>query len=236
MARSAVVFVFPPFQNAALLQQALTHSSFANEQPNAEHNERLEFLGDAILNFLSGDYLYQRYPNRPEGDLSQIREALVDEAQLCYFAKKVGIGPKLRLGKGALQKQGRSSPRLLCSAFEALVGAYFLDGGKTIPSVQQYVLPMFDSVIEQVTKAEIKNEKSRLQEWAQRRFGEPPEYMTISSSGPDHNREFLVDVSIDNRSYGQGCGHSKKDAQKAAARAALKAIETVASSHSKAQE
>lgn len=218
------VFYLPPFKNNALWQQAMTHSSFTNEQPNAHHNERLEFLGDAILNFLSGEYLYTRYPDRPEGDLSQIREALVEESQLCHFADELGIGQHLRLGKGALQNQGRNSARLLCSAFEALIGAYFLDGQRDINVVRSYVWPMFDSVIKVATASDIKNEKSRLQEWSQKRFGEPPEYVTVSSIGPDHNREFLVEVNINERTYGKGHGRSKKEAQKAAARAALDLI------------
>lgn len=218
-------FALPSFKDPALWQQAMTHSSFTNEQPNTQHNERLEFLGDAILNFLSGDYLYTHYPNRPEGDLSQMREALVDEAQLCHFAQKLDLGQHLRLGKGALQNQGRNSARLLCSAFEAMVGAYFLDSGKDANIVRSYVWVLFDSVIETVTANDIKNEKSRLQEWSQKRFGETPEYVTVSSTGPDHNREFLVAVIIGERTYGQGHGRSKKDAQKSAARAALEAIE-----------
>ena len=110
-------FYLPSFTNNALWQQAMTHSSFTNEQPTALHNKRLEFLGDAILNFLSGEYLYTRYPERPEGDLSQLRETLVDESQLCHFATELSISQHLRLGKGALQNQGRNSARLLCSAF-----------------------------------------------------------------------------------------------------------------------
>ena len=217
-------FALPSFKDSALWQQAMTHSSFTNEQPDTQHNERLEFLGDAILNFLSGEYLYTRYPNRPEGDLSQIRETLVDESQLCHFANELGIGSHLRLGKGALQNKGRHSTRLLCSAFEALVGAYFLDSERDIKSVRSYVWPLFDSVIETVTANNIKNEKSRLQEWAQKRFGEPPDYVMVSSNGPDHNREFLVAVHINSQTYGQGHGRSKKEAQKAAARAALALI------------
>ncbi len=218
------VFYLPVFKDNALWQQAMTHRSFTNEQLNAHHNERLEFLGDAILNFLSGEYLYMRYPDRPEGDLSQIREALVEESQLCHFADKLGIGQHLRLGKGALQNRGQNSARLLCSAFEALVGAYFLDSKQDVNVVRRYVWPMFESVIDSATANNIKNEKSRLQEWAQKRFRELPEYVTVSSSGPDHKQEFLVEVNINNRTYGQGYGNSKREAQKAAARAALELI------------
>ena len=218
------VFYLPSFKDNALWQQAVTHSSFTNEQPNTHHNERLEFLGDAILNFLSGEYLYTRYPDRSEGDLSQMREALVEESQLCHFADELGIGQHLRLGKGALQNQGRNSARLLCSVFEALVGAYFLDSDRDMTTVRSYVWPMFDSVIDSATKNNIKNDKSRLQEWSQKRFGETPEYVTVRRSGPDHDLEFWVEVNISGRTYGQGYGGSKKEAQKAAARAALEFV------------
>ena len=217
-------FSLPTFRDDALWQQAMTHRSFTNEQPDAPHNERLEFLGDAILNFLSGEYLYANYPNRPEGDLSQMREALVDESQLCHFANSLNLGQHLQLGRGASQNEGYNNSRLLCSAFEALVGAYFLDSDRSINPVRNYVWPFFDSAIANLTHHPIKNEKSRLQEWTQKRFGHPPEYVTLSTSGPDHNRAFLVEVRINNRACGKGRGHSKKAAQKAAARTALRSI------------
>ena len=222
------VFSRPSFQNDSLWQQAITHRSFTNEQPAAQHNERLEFLGDAILNFLSGDYLYQRFPNRPEGTLSQTREFLVDESQLCHFAMQIGLGEDLRLGNGMEQSGGRGNSRLLCSAFEAVVGAYFLDCDRNIQTVRDYIWPMFDSAIGQITEAEIeiKDEKSRLQEWAQKHFGKTPEYVTVSSRGPDHDREFTVEVRILGQPYGQGRGKRKRSAQKAAARAVLKAIKS----------
>ncbi|NJM96488.1 MAG: ribonuclease III [Phormidesmis sp. RL_2_1] len=219
-------FVRPPFKNQRLWQQAMTHSSFANEQPEAgEHNERLEFLGDAILTFVSGAYLYQRYPERPEGDLTPLRAALVDEAQLCHFAQQLGLGESLRLGKGAAQSGSRKSSRLLCSAFEAMVGAYFLDAGGDVQAVSDYVVPMFDTVVEQAVRAGV-NPKSRLQEWAQKAWGQTPDYVLISSSGPDHAKQFVVEVQIGQRPYGRGWGHSKKTAEKAAAQSALSAIDT----------
>ena len=218
-------FSLPTFKDRALWHQAMTHSSFTNEQPDAPHNERLEFLGDAILNFLSGEYLYTSYPNRPEGTLSQMRETLVDESQLCHFATHLSLDRHLQLGKGALQNKGRNNARLLCSAFEALIGAYFLDSDRDIEAVRSYVWPFFDLAIATLSTDPIKNEKSRLQEWSQSRFGITPEYVTLSISGPDHKREFLVAVNIDSKTYGKGEGNSKKEAQKAAARAALERIE-----------
>lgn len=203
----------------------MTHSSFTNEQSAAtatagNHNERLEFLGDAILTFVSGAYLYARYPDKTEGELTPIRAALVDQSQLCYFAQALNLDKHLRLGKGADQEGARKSSRLLCSAFEALVGAYFLD--TNIQTVEAYVLPMFDTVIEQAWQ-DI-NVKSRFQEWAQQNLGTAPDYREVSRHGPDHARTFIVEVWIGDKQYGQGQGRSKKEAEKAAARAALEAL------------
>ena len=214
-------FSLPPFKNRALWQQAMTHSSFANENPGSgEHNERLEFLGDAILTFLSGAYLYERYPNRPEGELTPIRAALVDQPQLCHFARQLRLGQSLRLGKGADRDGSRQSARLLCSAFEAAIGAYYLDCGSDANAVRDYVQPMFETVIEQAVQRG-SNNKSRLQEWAQQHLGKMPQYEVVESSGPDHAKEFVVAVRIGDKVYGQGSGHSKKEAEKAAATEAL---------------
>ncbi|MEL7352689.1 MAG: ribonuclease III [Cyanobacteria bacterium P01_A01_bin.116] len=218
------VFSLPLFKNKALWQQSMTHRSWVNEQPTAgNHNERLEFLGDAILTFVSGAYLYQRYPKRSEGELTPLRAALVDEPQLCHFAQQLELGTHLRLGKGAAQEGSRQSPRLLCSAFEAMIGAYFLDAGENISAVQAYVLPMFDTVVEQAIATGI-NPKSRLQELAQKLFEKTPEYIVVSSHGPDHAKEFEVSVRLNTKLYKAGHGHSKKAAEKEAASIALTAL------------
>lgn len=219
------VFVLPSFRDQQLWVQAMTHSSFANEQSDScEHNERLEFLGDAILTFLSGEYLYRRYPQRPEGELTAIRAALVDQSQLCDFAGRLALGEQLRLGKGASQTGGRQSARLLCSAFEAMIGAYYLDGACNVQSVRAYVTPMFDAVIEQAVEKSI-NVKSQLQEWAQRTLGETPTYVEVRSYGPDHAKQYVMAVRIADRDYGEGAGNSKKEAEKRAARQALAMID-----------
>ncbi|MFK8185608.1 MAG: ribonuclease III [Phormidesmis sp.] len=218
-------FQVPQFVNQQLWLQAMTHSSFVNEQPVAgEHNERLEFLGDAILTFISGAYLYARYPQRPEGELTAIRSSLVDKPQLCYFAQMLKLGTHLRLGKGAQQEGSRNSDRLLSSAFEALIGAYFLDANQDIQAIKHYVEPMFDAVINDAITRSI-NAKSRLQEWAHRETGKTPVYQVISSSGPDHAKHFVVQVLIDDKAYGQGEGDSKKKAEKDAARAVIAKIQ-----------
>ena len=211
----------PPFSNPALWQQAMTHKSFANEQPIAtKDNERLEFLGDAILTFLSGDYLYARFPNRPEGELTPMRAALVDQLQLYRFAQQLALGDHLRLGRGAQKEGARQSARLLCSAFEALIGAYFLDVGRNVQPVKAYVVPMFDSAMARAVEAITKDEKTRLQEWVHSEGGKL-EYVDISSSGPDHAKAFVVEVQIDSKPYGRAQGSSKQKAQKMAAKSTL---------------
>lgn len=216
----------PSFKEAALWRLAMTHCSFANEQTDiVEHNERLEFLGDAILTFLSGDYLYRRYPHKSEGELTKIRAALVDQSQLAHFAKVLDLSQDLQLGIGTEKEGGRSSSRLLCSAFEAVVGAYFLDTGRDISAVGAYVIPFFESVVDSVVEKGAKDDKTQLQEWSQKTLGAIPEYVAMGSSGPDHNKEFIVEVQIAGKKYGQGRGKSKQKAQKAAARATLDKIE-----------
>lgn len=220
-----MAFSLPNFRNPALWQQAMTHRSFANEQSFAvEDNERLEFLGDAILTFLSGEYLYIRFPDRPEGELSPMRAALVDQQQLYCFAQQLELSQHLRLGKGAEQEGARKSARLLCSAFEALVGAYFLDGGCDIGPVKDYVVPMFESAIAQTAKAGAKDDKTRLQERVQSETGSMPEYVDIGSTGPDHAKAYAVEVQIGGKSYGRGYGPSKQKAQKMAARLTLEML------------
>ena len=221
---SQTVFLLPNFQNESLWQQAMTHRSIVNEHPQAgEHNERLEFLGDAILTFLSGDYLYARYPEKSEGELTPIRAFLVDQPQLCHFARELSLERFLRLGKGAEKEGSRSSARLLCSAFEAMIGAYYLDSGRNTDAVRQYVLPMFESVMGTAEQTGIKDDKTRLQEWAQQQ-GETVIYVTSGSSGPDHDKQFIVEVRIGDRTHAQGSGTSKQKAQKAAAKATLRLL------------
>lgn len=218
------VFLLPPFKNKLLWQQAMTHSSLVNERPGAgEHNERLEFLGDAILTFVSGVYLYNLYPERPEGELTPIRAALVDKPQLCHFAQELCLGEHLRLGRGADQEGARYSARLLCSAFEAMIGAYYLDAGQDMEAVDSYVTPMFDEVVEQAVQAGT-NAKSRLQEWAQKHLEVLPVYQVVETIGPDHDKQFVVEVLIKDVVYGHGEGNSKKAAEKMAAKVAFQQL------------
>ncbi|MEM9808060.1 MAG: ribonuclease III [Cyanobacteria bacterium P01_D01_bin.56] len=218
------IFHLPTFQDPSLWQLAITHKSYAQEH-ECEDNERLEFLGDAILTFLSGEYLFKRYPDRPEGELTPLRAALVDENQLSHFASELQLQQHLRLSRGAENSDSRNSKRVLCSTFEALIGAYFLDCGQDINAVRDYVIPMFDSVAETVSETAIHiNYKSRFQIWSLDQLGEVPAYDIIAATGPDHAKQFTAEVRVKGLLYGRGKGRRKQDAEKQAAKAALRKV------------
>lgn len=220
----------PPIKNEKLLRQALTHRSYVNEHPDAgQHNERLEFLGDAILNFVVGELLYQLYPEMSEAQLTRLRSNLVDEKQLAKFATQLGIGEQMRLGKGAIKEGGRENPALLSDTFEAYIAAYFQESG--IEAVRKFVQPLFTlaakSIVAPKSDANLKNlvdSKGLFQQWALANFVQNPEYFIIDESGPDHAKEFVAEVRVKGEFYGQGKGRRKQDAEKHAAEAALKKI------------
>ena len=228
------MFVLPSFRDRALLRQALTHRSYLNEHPEVkEHNERLEFLGDAVINFLSGEFLYQRFPDRPEGELTPLRSTLVDERRLAEFAQLLELGSQMRLGRGAELEGGRQNANLLSSTFEAVIGAYLLDNQvdrqSEIQPVRDYIQPFFANVVDRLTvdfstHAAIANYKSRLQEWALATLGENPHYAIVRESGPDHAKQRVAAVQIGGQQYGEGIGRSKQDAEKEAARDALEKL------------
>ncbi|WP_071189044.1 ribonuclease III [Trichormus sp. NMC-1] len=212
------------FHNEKLLRQALTHRSYVNEHPGeGEQNERLEFLGDAILNFLSGEYLYKRHPEKEEDELTRRRSALVDEKQLAKFAIEVGLDFRMRLGQGAIRDGGFQNPNLLSSTFEAVLGAYYLDNNCNIEVVRTIIEPLFDSVSEKIVVSRSNvDSKNRFQEWVQREIGtNPPKYITEQIGGPSHAPEFVAKVIVDGKEYGTGKGRNKKDAEKDAAEDAL---------------
>ncbi|MCC6147578.1 MAG: ribonuclease III [Anaerolineaceae bacterium] len=209
------------FNDILLLSRALTHRSFLNEHEEAiEDNERLEFLGDAVLDFIVGAWLYTRYPEMPEGDLTRMRSALVHTQQLADFANTIQLGNALRLGKGEAQGGGRMRPTLLCDAFEALIGAIYLDQG--IDVVQNFIVNLLEEAAEDIL-IHRKNEdpKSSFQEWAQAQGYSTPQYITRNATGPDHSKTFEVDVVLDGVIFGSGNGSSKQAATKAAAYEAL---------------
>lgn len=216
------------FRDEKLLRQALTHRSYANENPGEPHNERLEFLGDAILNFISGDYLYRRYPDMGEDEMTRRRSFLVDEKQLAKFAVAIGLAERMRLGKGAILQGGVANPNLQSSTFEAVVGAYYLDQDCQIEAVRPLLEALFHSVLATVTEQRSNvGAKNRLQEWVQATIGPIlPQYETERIGGPDHAPEYLARVCVDGVMYGQGKGCGKKEAEKSAAEDALSRLST----------
>jgi ribonuclease-3 len=209
------------FKNLALLIRALTHRSFINENPDAiEDNERLEFLGDAVLDFIVGAWLYHRYPEMSEGELTLIRTALVRTEQLADFARMIDLGTAMRLGQGEVSSGGRTRDALLCGGFEALIGSYYLDKG--IKAVERFFEPFLAQVIDEILEdGQPRDPKSLLQEWTQARGLQGPKYETIKESGPDHAKIFEVMVSVPGKVSGHGSGNSKREASKMAARHAL---------------
>jgi ribonuclease-3 len=210
-----------PFVNIGLLSRALTHRSYMNEHKDAvEDNERLEFLGDAVLDFLVGAWLYNRFPEMAEGQLTRLRAALVGNQELADFARNIEIGSARRLGRGEAENGGRDRSALLGATFEAIVGALYLDSG--IQPVRSFVEPLLEVAVQEIMAAKLDHDaKSMLQEWSQSQGFGPPIYHTVSDSGPDHDKCFEVEVVINGQKCGQGSGHSKQSAAKAAAQAAL---------------
>lgn len=213
------------FRDLMLLQRALTHRSYVNERPqqNIEDNERLEFLGDAIIDFWVAGYLYEHFPGLREGSLTRLRAGVVRNDTLALMAQRVGIGQWLLLGKGEEENGGRDRASNLGSAFEALAGALYIDQG--MEAVQKFlsphIAPLLDAIVQNQSD---KDAKSRLQEWSQATLGEAPEYRTVAMTGPDHDREFTIEVSVAGERYGTGKGRNKQVAAQAAARDALSKI------------
>jgi ribonuclease III len=214
------------FADDSLLQQAMTHRSYVNEHDdeNLIDNERLEFLGDAVLDFLAGDMLYQRFTKMPEGDLTRLRAALVRTESLARLAQTCHIGETLRMGKGEEASGGRERLNNLCGAYEALIGALYLDKG--MDAVRDFVTPPLNELLEQVIAESLdKDARSLLQEWSQAQRNQTPNYRTVSEAGPDHEKEFTVEVLIGDQVAGRGTGRSKQSAAQSAARDALTRIE-----------
>ena len=214
-----------PFTNLLLLTRALTHRSYINEHPEAlEDNERLEFLGDAVLDFVAGAWLYNHFPEMAEGELTRMRSALVCTEQLAEFARSLDLGPAMRLGHGEEQAGGRQRDILLCATFEALIGALYLQNDIFI--VQRFFHTMIENVGEQfLLRSDLQDPKSRLQEWSQGQKLGIPQYVVMQASGPDHDRMFEVEVLLNGKIYGHGTGHNKQAAARLAAQATLEIIE-----------
>lgn len=212
------------FNDIFLLTRALTHRSYINENKHVlEDNERLEFLGDSILNFIVAEWLYNQYPEKQEGFLTKVRAALVHTQQLSAFARQIDLGPALLVGRGEDSAGGRERDAILCDAFEALIAAIYLN--TDIETVRQFVVPFLESESGEILRNHAEEDvKSRLQEWAQAQGYPSPNYITISESGPDHAKVFEVIAMINNRKIAQGRGSSKQQAEKAAAQNSIKKL------------
>ncbi len=208
------------FHNIDLYELALTHSSYANEENAAlEHNERLEFLGDAVLDLIISDYLYRNYAQLPEGDLSRMRAELVCEDSLSQLAFQLNLGKYLYLGKGEASYGGDSKPSLLADALEAILGALYLDLGYS--ECYRKVIDLFEPVFRTIDEDyKIRDFKTLLQEYTQSRFGKIPTYKIIKERGPDHQKEFVAQVYLEGIIKETGAGNSKKQAEQSAAKRA----------------
>lgn len=211
------------FKNQELLEQAFTHKSWVNENQNKrESNERLEFLGDAVLEFIVSKEIYLTFPKKEEGYLTTLRSNLVNTKNLAHIAEKLGIGEKIHLSRGEEEGEGRTNPSLLADTLEAVIGALFLDQG--IDTAYEFVKKHLLSEVPEKISKPLKDAKSRLQEYVQSKGHPAPIYKVIKTSGPDHNREFIVDVLVSGKPKGRGKGKNKNNATQAAAKNALKDI------------
>ena len=213
------------FTNVSLLEQALAHSSFINENPDVlpKSNERLEFLGDAVLGMVVAEKLHQDYADYTEGELTKLRAALVRQDTLVRIAKRIELGQHLYLGKGEESSGGRSKPANLAAALEAVIGAVYLDQG--LPGTRESILSLIDPELERaVDVGAFVDYKSRLQEIIQAQRQQTPSYHVVQAIGPDHDKTFTVEVRLDNTVLGTGSGKNKKAAQSNAAHSALEKL------------
>ena len=211
------------FKDKDLLKQAFTHRSFINEHKTLKikHNERLEFLGDAVLELVITDYLYNEYPDKDEGNMTSIRSALVNAQTCAEVAKKINVNDYMLLSRGETKDVGRARQYILANALEAIIGAIYIDLGyqKAKDFIIKYITPMTEQIVKEQLWVDA---KSKFQEKAQDIEGVTPSYKTTKEVGPDHDKKFTVAVFIGNKMVAEGDGESKQDAEQSAARRALK--------------
>lgn len=213
------------FRKLVHLRRAITHPSYINEHPEEKicDNQRLEFLGDATLDFTIGAWVFHTYPDFDEGRMTRLRAALVRTETLAQFAKEVGIGEALRLGRGEEEAGGRERNANLCDAFEAVVGALYLDGG--LEAVEAFVEPLIGPAAKATLASNADQDaKSRLQEWSQAELGATPRYRIVTERGPDHAKVFEAEVLLRKEVAGRGSGPSKQAAEQAAAQQACEEL------------
>ncbi len=212
------------FQNKAYLERALTHSTYSNESGAANHhlmcNERLEFLGDSVLSIITSEFLFERFKDHPEGDLTRMRADVVCERALAKYAEKISLGDYLLLGKGEDRNGGRANRSIIADAFEAVLAAIYLDAGKA--EVEKFLLPFIRDEIEVLKPGGFFGDfKTRLQQFVQQNEGDFLEYRTVGESGPDHRKVFEVNAMLNGNVIGRGSGSSKRAAEQMAAQDAL---------------
>jgi ribonuclease III len=210
------------FKDYELLLQAFRHPSYVyeKEDPMLSDNQRLEFLGDAVINLVVSHILMETFPEMKEGDLSKYRAFLVSEAALYRIARMLDLGSCLLLGKGEERTNGREKPSILADAFEAFIGAVYLDGG--FSNATQVITLLFEQMVDEIGTGELNVDfKTELQELSQKVFQTTPDYRIVKNTGPDHNKTFFVEVSIKGGLLGKGMGKSKKEAEQNAAKEAL---------------
>jgi ribonuclease III len=211
------------YRDPRLLERALTHKSYANENRLSEHNERMEFLGDSVLNLIVSELLMNALPGAAEGELSRIRAAVVSEPSLAAVAREIGLGEFLLVGRGEEQTGGRDKDSLLADSLEALVASLYLDGG--LERAGAFITRFFRDRIDLVqTAGGTADHKTELQELCQERLKTLPEYRVVSEAGPDHRKEFTVELSIRGEVCGRGTGRNKKEAEQRAAKEALQKL------------
>lgn len=214
------------FRNRAILEEALTHSSYSNESKSkgvrVECNERLEFLGDSVLSIIVSSYLFEHYRNKQEGDLTKIRAAVVCEKALAKFAGAISLGSYILLGHGEELNNGRNRASILADAFEALLAAVYTDAGDSFSEVSAFLLPFIKNEIDEIQRSGVfVDYKTTLQQIVQQVEGERLEYILVKESGPDHKKLFEIEARLNSNVIGHGCASSKREAEQLAAKEAL---------------
>lgn len=214
------------FRSKDIIKVALTHSSYSNEMKahgeKVQFNERLEFLGDSVLSIIVSSYIFEKYKNKQEGDLTKIRASVVCEKALSKFAAKIGLGEYMYLGHGEIINNGRKRPSITADAFEALLAAIYLDCGETFDVVRNFLIPFVEDEIEFITETGVfVDYKTTLQQIVQQANSEKLEYVLVGESGPDHDKKFSVEARLNSNVIGRGCAKTKREAEQIAAHEAL---------------
>lgn len=213
------------FKEKSLIELAFIHRSFTNENREIidSHNERLEFLGDAILGLVVSDFLYSHLPDEPEGELSYLRSRLVEAPACTLYLQKIDLERFLMVGKGESMNEGKGRGTILADLFEAIMGAIYLDGG--IEAARSFFFDHFNDEVFAILEKPHRNWKAELQDYCQKNYQKPPEYVVLREEGPDHLKTFYVQVHLDQKEFGNGAGSSKKEAEQSAAEDAIMMME-----------